>query len=152
MARPWSGWSTPLPWCYYLIISSDYVVNKSTKILNFIIATVIIVRARLRPNYISPLYVRPLSMLAVLGILILSTTFLAWKKSSRELPASSFVTIPANQASFACCFAWVGHYFLSVVNANESTSSLRHPRIPNDIGLSKYVSLSPSWPLGSISS
>lgn len=85
-----------------VIILSDYVVNKSTKILNFIIATFIIVRARLRPNYISPLYVRPLSMLAVLGILILSTTFLAWKKFSRELPASSFVTIRPNQASFAC--------------------------------------------------
>ena len=41
-------------------------------------------------------------MLVVFEILIPSATFPAWKKFSGELPASSFVTIPANQASLAC--------------------------------------------------
>ena len=45
-------------------------------------------------------------MFVVLGILIPSATFLAWKKFSGELPSSSFVTIPANQASMLSALDW----------------------------------------------
>ena len=138
---------------------------------------------RLRPNYISPLYVGPLSMLAVLGILIPSATFPAWKKFSRELPASSSVTIPTNQASLACwvssarevspgnrsnykstrervgskglCGRWRLHLMgswcpgllITLWGSWVSTTQLfffKASHKPNDIGLSKYVSLSHS--------
>ena len=69
--------------------------------------------------YRRPCYVRPLSMFVVLGILIPSATFLSWKKFSGELPASSSVTIPVNQASVVCWGFWIGHYFLSVVSVND---------------------------------
>ena len=90
---------------------------------------------------ISPLYIWPLSMLAVLGILIPSTTFLAWKKISGELPASSSVTIPANQASLACWVPWIGHYSLSITSVNFLFKASQNP---DDTGLSKYISLSHS--------
>ena len=90
---------------------------------------------------ISPSYIWPLSMLAVLAILIPSTTFLAWKKISGQLPASSSVTIPANQASLACWVPWIGHYSLSITSVNFLFKAAQNP---HDIGLSKYISLSHS--------
>ena len=93
---------------------------------------------RLRLNYISSLYIWPFSRLAVLGILIPSATFLAWKKFSRELPASSSVTIPANQASLACWVPWIGHYSLSITSINFLFKASQNP---DDRGLSKYIYL-----------
>ena len=87
------------------------------------------------------LVIWPLSMLAVLGILIPSATFLAWKKFSGELPASSSVTIPANQASLACWVPWIGHYSLSITSVNFLFKASQNP---DDIGLSKYIYLSNS--------
>ena len=122
-------------------------------------------------------------MLAVLGILIPSATFPAWKKFSRELSASSSVTIPENQASLACwvssarevspvnrsnykstrervgskglCGRWRLHLMgswcpgllITLWGSWVSTTQLfffKASHKPNDIGLSKYVSLSHS--------